>query len=117
MPIFPDIALDREGFLEVLRNNTGVVILKFGAEWCGPCGRIKDLVHVWAQKVGTRSDVSFFYIDVDDSFDLFAHLKSKKIVPGIPALLLYRAGNLGFAPDNVYIGTDAAEIGRFFETI
>lgn len=117
MPIYEDVTLDRDIFLQVLAQNTGVVILKFGAEWCGPCNRIKDLVHVWAQKVGTRADVSFYYIDVDESFDLFAHMKSKKIVPGIPALLLYRAGTTGFAPDNVYIGTDAAEIGRFFESV
>jgi len=115
MPIYADVTLDRESFLEVLNNNTGVVILKFGAEWCGPCARIKDLVNEMAQKVGNRVDVSFYFIDVDESFDLFAHLKSKKIVPGIPAILLYRAGTTSFAPDNVYIGTDSNEIRRFFD--
>ena len=28
---------DREAFQEVLDNNEGIVILKFGAEWCNPC--------------------------------------------------------------------------------
>jgi len=116
MPIYTDISLDRESFLEVLNKNTGVVILKFSADWCAPCSRIKGIVDEMVMlRVDNRKDVSFYFIDVDESFDLFAHLKSKKIVPGIPALLLYRTGNTSFAPDNVYIGTDTEEIKRFFD--
>lgn len=115
MPIYTDVTLDRESFLEVLKNNTGIVILKFSAEWCTPCSRIKNVVdELVEKKVGNRSDVSFYYIDVDESFDLFAHLKSKKIVPAIPALLFYREGTVSFVPDNVYIGADTTEIMRFF---
>lgn len=106
--------LTRETFIELLQTNTGFMIFKFGAEWCAPCNRIKNIVDEWVQKITLRPNISFFYIDIDNSFDLFAYLKSKKIVPGIPALLLFKKGNNSFIPDNVYIGTDTREIDRFF---
>ena len=35
---------NRDAFLHLLQNNTGVIILKLGAEWCGPCKKIKPVV-------------------------------------------------------------------------
>lgn len=117
MPIFENATFDRDTFLEIITNNTGVLIFKFGAEWCAPCNRIKPIIDEWAQKIATHPKILFYFIDIDDSFDLFAYLKSKKIVPGIPALLCYKAGNTTFVPDNVYIGTDTTEINRFFNNL
>ena len=35
----------REEFLKVLEANPGLVIVKLGATWCGPCKKIAHVVH------------------------------------------------------------------------
>jgi hypothetical protein len=54
-------------------------------------------------------------IDVDESFELYAFLKNKKMVNGIPAILAYYKGNLHYAPDDGVIGANNTEIIAFFE--
>ena len=55
--------------------------------------------------------------DIDDAFDLYAFLKSKKIVNGVPAILAYKVGNVGYAPDDVVIGADTSQVKMFFQRI
>jgi hypothetical protein len=45
-------------------------------------------------------------IDVDESFDLYAFLKTKKMVNGIPAVLVYEKSNTSYIPDFSYVGGD-----------
>ena len=37
-------SMTKEEFLKAFTNNEGALILKFGAEWCGPCKKIEGLV-------------------------------------------------------------------------
>ena len=39
----------RSEFEELLRQNPGKVVLKFGATWCGPCKVIEPLVNQWCR--------------------------------------------------------------------
>ena len=34
----------REEFKDIIMQNSGIMILKFGADWCGPCQKIKPYV-------------------------------------------------------------------------
>ena len=36
LPIITDLA-NRQQFADLLQSNPGLIILKFGADWCGPC--------------------------------------------------------------------------------
>lgn len=54
-------------------------------------------------------------IDVDDSIDVYAFLKAKKIVPHIPTLLCYVKGNDHYTPDEVVFGANETHVGEFFE--
>jgi len=105
----------RDVFMELLKTNPGVFIFKFGAEWCGPCKKIKKFV----DKVSLVLPVNIMYIfsvDVDQCFDLYAYLKQKKMVSGIPVMLAYKAGNTTYAPDASVSGTDENELKHFFDT-
>ena len=108
--------LDRAAFQDLISKNTdGVLVFKLGADWCGPCKRIKPLVHSLAEKM--PDNVAVINVDVDESFDLYAWLKTRKQVNGIPALLAYYPGNETFASDYAIIGGDESVVNYFFTEI
>jgi thiol-disulfide isomerase/thioredoxin len=111
LPILTEIE-NRNHFAELLKQNPGLFIIKFGADWCGPCKKIEGLVHEWFNK--TNDKVQCAVIDVDESFDIYAFLKSKKMVNGIPAILCYYKDNHNYVPDDIVIGADVPQINAFF---
>lgn len=102
----------RQDFLKLLLNNPGLVILKLGAEWCGPCKKIAPVLEAFF--LSSPDTVICADIDVDESFDLYAYLKSKKMVNGIPVILCYKKGNTSFIPDDSITGADPVELDAFF---
>jgi len=112
LPILTEIE-NRNHFAELLKQNPGLFIIKFGADWCGPCKKIEGLVNEWFNK--TNNKVQCALIDVDESFDIYAFLKSKKMVNGIPAILCYYKDNHNYVPDDVVIGADVAQVNAFFQ--
>ena len=103
----------REHFLRLLEKNPGLVILKLGATWCGPCKTIKPVVDGFF--ASSPDNVICCEIDVDESFDLYAYLKSKKMVNGIPVLLCYKKGNTSFIPDDSVTGSKPEDLDKFFK--
>jgi len=104
---------NREAFAEIVKNNTGVFIVKFGAEWCKPCKQIEAYVKQSFEAM--PDNVLCAILDIDERFDTYAFLKSKKMVNGIPALLCYYKGNSSYIPDDVVVGADANQLRMFFE--
>ena len=103
----------RNDFLNLLQNNPGLVIMKLGAEWCGPCKRISPILEAF---FATSPDtVLCADIDVDESFDLYAYLKSKKMVNGIPVILCYKKGNYNYIPNDSVTGADPVQLDAFFK--
>ena len=103
---------NRSIFFNLLENNTGLIIVKLGAEWCGPCQQIKYVVHGFF--ASSPNEVICADIDVDKCFDFYSFLKSKKMVNGIPTLLCYKKNNNTFIPDDSITGSDAQELHNFF---
>ena len=104
--------LDRNEFLNLIKTNEGLVIIKFTASWCGPCKTIAPFVNDQLKK--TPGSVTCANIDVDDNFDIFAYMKSKKMVKGVPTILAYKKENKTFAPDFSVSGSDKDELINFF---
>lgn len=102
-------------FQQILAINPGVMIFKFGAEWCAPCKKIEGLINEWFANM--PSYVQTFCVDVDESFELYATLKHKKMVHGIPAILAYYKGNTSYVFDYAIAGTDTQAIEQFFKHI
>ena len=107
---------DRDEFLAILKENPGIMVFKFGADWCKPCQTIKDDVEQYF--ANTPDNVLCFDLDIDDSFDLYAFLKSKKMVTGIPSILAYVKGNESYASDFAYSFSGGKEaLINFFNTV
>ena len=104
--------VDRGAFMTLLQHNPGLIIIKLGAEWCGPCKTIKSAVHGFF--ASSPPEVVCADIDVDKSFDFYSFLKSKKMVNGIPVLLCYKKGNATYIPDDIITGSDSVELHQFF---
>ena len=109
--IISEIA-NREAFFTLLQHNTGLIVIKLGSSWCGPCKTIKPAVHGFF--VSSPPEVICADIDVDVSFDFYSFLKSKKMVNGIPVLLCYKKGNSTYIPDDMITGSDPQQLHLFF---
>jgi len=92
-----------------------VLIIKFGAEWCGPCKRIAPIYHAFIKK--NPSNIIFADIDVDNSIDLYMALKRNKMINGIPVFFAYHGKakrDKWFIPDDSVVGADEGQVAQFF---
>jgi thiol-disulfide isomerase/thioredoxin len=107
--------LSKESFNDLLKTNQGLLIIKLGAEWCGPCKKIDPTVYEWFSKLSLKQNVKCAIIDIDESFDIYVYLKGKKVVNGVPVILCYFKGNLTWIPDKVVVGGDISQVNIFLE--
>jgi len=116
MVVSQEVIENRQDLASLLQCNTDMVILKFGAEWCGPCKKIDHIVHEYMERM--PNTMTCMVLDIDECFDIYAYLKSKKVTPSIPVLLAYKSGNTNAcAPDHVMIGSDGDVKGFFSQAI
>lgn len=102
---------DRSDFEVVMKNNPGILIFKFTAEWCVPCKKIKEYSYKKSNELPEY--IKLLEVDVDESFDIYAFLKHKKMVNGIPVFLAY-AKDVNEAPVASVMGTNLPDIEEFF---
>lgn len=104
---------NRDNLFRLLANNPGLVIIKLGATWCGPCKKIKPVVDAFF--ASSPDNVVCCDIDVDESFDVYSYFKSKRMVNGIPVILCFKKGNTSYIPDDSVTGSDPASLDAFFK--
>ena len=115
VPILTAITSVKE-FKDLVESNRGTIIIKFGAEWCGPCKLIDKHVHTWFDYFSKNCPhIQTYLIDVDDNIDVYGFLKTKKMVNGIPAILVYKSPNKTFIPDDSVLGANVQEIDLLFK--
>ena len=114
-PIITELNVEKLISLQTSMGN-GLFIIKFGADWCGPCKKIaptyKNFINVSAE------NILFADIDVDENLDLYMALKKHKMVQGIPVFLAFY-GNTDrdkwYIPDDSVIGADEKAVNDFFQ--
>jgi len=103
--------------LELQKNmGNSIIIIKCSAEWCKPCKIIKPLCELNFDKM--PDNVILADLDIDHSLDLYATLKGKKMVRGVPCLLCYYGDvkrDYWFIPDDSISGANIDEVQKFFD--
>jgi thiol-disulfide isomerase/thioredoxin len=93
-----------------------VLLIKFGADWCGPCKKIAPLYYDFIKT--NPPNILFADIDVDDNIDLYITLKKNKMLNGIPVFLAYfgnsRLREKWYIPDDSIVGADETAVAAFF---
>jgi thioredoxin 1 len=78
--------LDKETFVNEVENGSGITLVDFYADWCGPCKMLGPIVEEVAKEYDGR--VTFAKLNVDDEQELAI----KYQVVSIPMLLLFKDG-------------------------
>jgi thioredoxin 1 len=73
-------------FNEIVQNE--YVILKFSAEWCGPCKRIQPVFEKLSNDE-KYNNITFVYVDVDESREICETCD----VSAMPTFILFKNGN------------------------
>jgi thioredoxin 1 len=84
-----------------------VMIIKFGADWCAPCKVIKPVCEEWKKTMPTN--IGWVDIDIDESIELYASFKTKRMISGVPTLFAFRGDT---KRDQWYIPDDSVSGGN-----
>lgn len=58
-------------FEKAVLESSHPVVMKFGAEWCGPCRSMDEAIGMLRPKLSPK--VSFSIVDIDQKPELFQH--------------------------------------------
>ena len=111
------MSITLQEYQDLIVNNQGVIIFKFGAEWCGPCKSIEPLLHQWLNHPQLPQNLDFYMVDIDESFDVYAFLKKKRQINGVPGIFAYYRGNTNYVPNDMIMGADQTKINDFFTRV
>jgi len=106
---------NKEEFFRILQNNPGLVLLKFGATWCGPCKAVDPIIHNYF--VNTPDKVICCILDIDDNFELYGYMKKSRVTNGIPVVLCYDASNLNIMPTDCVTGSNPIALNNFLNRV
>ena len=111
-----DEELTRQDYTNIINNKTKPLFVKFTATWCGPCKKIKPLVDNFLT-TDTLNKLQYLEIDIDDSIDVYAFMKSKKMLNGVPTLLFYAMDNKSFVPTYSISTGNENIVNEFLNTV
>lgn len=116
LPVITELNIKQLQALQTTLQGNQVLIIKFGAEWCGPCKRIAPAYQAFIQ--ACPANIICADIDVDDSIELYLSLKRAKMVSSIPVFLAFFGGvkrDMWYIPDDSVIGADPLAVDKFFQ--
>jgi thiol-disulfide isomerase/thioredoxin len=97
---------------DILKNNPGIIVIKLGAEWCGPCKRIEPIVEKFFNN--SPGNCLCISIDIDESIDIFAMYKRFRVLNGIPGLVCYTIEDDSIYPNFICNTANPVQVEKFF---
>ena len=84
-------------------KNHEVVIVKFKAEWCGPCKKVAPHIKTLME---TYNKINYVEVDVDDGSNIASYLK----IRSIPTIISYVNGDI----HEILSSSNTSDITTFF---
>jgi thiol-disulfide isomerase/thioredoxin len=110
----------RDDLKNFLKNTTiETTIIKFGATWCKPCQMIAPTIKsLNEQVIKANKIINYIDLDVDHCSDLYAFMKQKKMVRGIPVIMCYKKSQYNeetfYAPSDSFTGASTQDVVNFY---
>lgn len=100
--------MNRDEFIKQELKDNEYVVVKFGAEWCGPCKQISPVLDELADTYQDR--LKYIPIDVEESYEIATEYK----VRNVPTILFLKQGEV---MDKVVGSTSRATLVEKIETL
>ena len=84
----PALKVTDENFEETIGNKDKPVLVKFGAEWCGPCKMVTPVLNELADEMSDQ------IVSGDHDIDNSPNAPTKFGVIGVPTMLLFKGGEV-----------------------
>lgn len=115
----PSMGIDDLERLLVGRTSDKLLIIRFGAEWCAPCRHTEPVALAEMERLSDKhkNKIVCMAIDIDESLELYAELKRRRALTGVPSILAYRGTDMQdpwFYPLDSVSGGDLAKVREFF---
>ncbi len=91
------VALNKENFEETIKS--GVTLVDFWAEWCGPCQTMLPILDTFAESMGDKLTVA--KVNVDEAPEIAGQFR----VMSIPTLIVFKDGT----PVETMVGVQQAD--------
>lgn len=109
---------DLKSFLKTSDNE--ITFIKFGATWCKPCHMIAPTIQTLNEQVKkAKINMNYIDLDVDKCSDLYAFMRTKKMVRGIPVIMCYKKSQYNddsfYAPCDSVTGASVPDVVNFYK--
>lgn len=82
------LSLDKELFDQHVGKADKLVIVDFGATWCGPCKKLKPILEELAESMSDKFEL--YYVDAGEQPDL----TKEQGVMSLPTIMFYKNGEI-----------------------
>ena len=96
------VEINTESFDKEVINNSGITVVDFFADWCGPCRKMGPILEEVENELNSK--VKFAKINTDNNLDM----AKKYQVSGLPTIMIFKSGEpverlVGLMPKNSII--------------
>jgi thiol-disulfide isomerase/thioredoxin len=110
----------RDDLKQYLKNSDETTFIKFGASWCKPCQIIAPTIKsLNEQVIKAKKQLTYIDLDVDKCSDLYAFMRQKKMVRGIPIIMCYKKSqyneDIFYAPSDSITGASVQDVVNFYK--
>jgi len=116
--------INRKRVLDIFTPpDVNILIIKFGASWCGPCKKVNPLYNQFIQyNNNNNNNIIFADIDIDNEInhELYYTLKKLRMIKGIPTIMAFykkthRDNEHWYVPDDAVSGYNVQQLSDFFK--